>query len=145
MGTIELATVVQAVSSVLAFIAALIAVWVTYKAPAQAANLQREHDAELERQRERYQILKTLMEYRGVDISAPEPVAALNMIVIVFQEERNVLDAWHEFLCYTNGADNHTNRSNAYMGIIVAMEKCLGYSDQLTVAAIDRGYYPRTT
>ena len=85
------------------------------------------------------------MEYRGVDISAPEPVAALNMIVIVFQEERNVLDAWHEFLCYTNGADNHTNRSNAYMGIIVAMAKSLGYSDQLTVTAIDRGYYPRTT
>lgn len=143
MTTTEAATVAQAASSALALIAALIAVWVTYKAPERAAALHREHEAAMERRRERHRILRTLMEFRGTNISAPEPVAALNMLVIAFQGEPSVLDEWDEFQRYISGADNHGKRMECYMKIIVEIAKILGYSREITVATIDRGYYPK--
>ena len=143
MTMIEIAASVQAASSALAFIAALIAVWIAYKAPERAAILYRKHEAEIELRRERYSILRTLMEFRGTNISAPEPVAALNMLVIAFQGERCVLDEWGEFQRYINGPENHTYRMEGYMKIIVAIAKLPGYPPEITVAMIDQGYYPQ--
>jgi len=64
------------------------------------------------------------------------------MLVIAFQGERSVLDEWEDFQRYINGSENHKSRMDAYMRIIIAIAKLLDYSPEITVAMIDRGYFP---
>jgi len=143
---VEVAATIQAAAAVLTFLAACVAVFATLKAPQRAARLAEDLRVQNEKaeagHREKYRIFRVLMEHRGRNISALEPVNALNMIDVAFHDDRPVRDAFANLLRFANGPEFAHQRIAAYLDIVVAMAKVLGFSAKVAKTEIDRGYYP---
>ena len=140
------AAVVQALAAVFTFGAACVALYITSEAPKRAVKLAEQLRVESEfaeaRRIEKYRIFRTLMDHRGRDLSAPEPVDAINMIYVVFHDDFGVQKAHKELMFFINGIENRGNFSRAYMTLCAEIAKSLGFPDSLTGADIDRGYFP---
>ncbi len=142
----ELAAWVQAAAAVLTFLAAIVAVRITWLAPLRAARLAERlrvlSEREQGRREEKLRVLRTLMNYRGADISNRESVNALNMIRIAYHDAPKVEAEFEKFLLYINGAENAENRSRAYIDIIVEMARSLNFPETISHDSINRGYFP---
>ena len=146
MHTIDIPAVIQAAAACLTFLAACVAVWATLRAPQRAAQLAErlrvENEAAQAIRQERYRLFRVLMDHRGRNISAREPVDALNMVDVAFYDEPKVRQAITRFLKYANGAEFAQHRIDAYMDLLTAMAAVLGFSDFVTRDDLNRGYWP---
>ena len=142
----EWAAIVQAIAAVFTFLAAIVAVYITWLAPQRAARLAERlrvlSEREQGRRKEKLRILRTLMNHRGAYISSRESFNALNMIGIAYHDSPLVEAAFEKFLLYINGAENAENRSRAYIDIIVEMAKALNFPETISHDSINRGYFP---
>lgn len=75
-------------------------------------------------------IFETLMSYR-YDICDEKNVAALNKINVIFQKNKNVLEAYKEFKSEADNAALNLDKPNhifdKHLKILEEMAKCLGY------------------
>ena len=146
MDAITAAAIVQAIAAVATLGAAVTAAYVAWKAPERAARLAEHLRTENERARlrrdEKLRLFYILMNHRGRNISAVEPVDALNMINVVFFDSRSIKEAFNRFMRFINGAENRRARSDAYMDILLEIARDLGFPSSLTGEDLDRGYFP---
>lgn len=142
----ETAAIVQAVAAVLTLGAACIALYITSEAPKRAASLAEALRVQSElaeaRRLEKYRIFRTLMDHRGRNLSAPEPVDALNMVSVVFHDDAEVQRALKHFWLFISGPENKRNLSDAYMSLCAEIAKSLGFPETITGDYINRGYFP---
>jgi hypothetical protein len=146
--TLSTAAVVQAGAAVVTVGAALIAAWITWRAPHRAAELAERLRVQNEAAKtvldEKLRIFRVLMDHRGRNISAPAPVDALNMIVVAFADDNEVREAFARFLEVINGAENASARVERYIDILAVMARSLGF-ESVRRSEINRGYFPLTT
>jgi len=116
-----------------------------FRAPVAAAefaeNLRRQAERDNEVRRAKHAVLDSLLANRAKNSSA-ESVRALNTVAFAFYESRDVRSALSGFLDVANGAANHDARVKCYLALIVSILQDLGYSQAITTADVDRGYFP---
>lgn len=85
----------------------------------------------------------TLMADRGTNPITKEWVDALNVIDIVFQDNKNVRSAWKEYLTSLNEKSPHFDTQNSFkLDLLSEMAMALGYKN-LKQTEIDRFYSPK--
>lgn len=93
------------------------------------------------KRKDKIEIFKTLMTGRiyGWDIAS---VHALNIIEIVFSEDKNVISQWKN---YYNAActDNYKNIKIQQTKLLEEIGKALGYKDKISWESIEKPYIPR--
>lgn len=137
---------VQAVAAVATFLAACVAVWASFRAPKLAAQfaeqLRSSSTVADEVRRQKYLIFATLLENRS-HIAAANCVSALNLIDLIFIDDREVRSALAHFRVATddpNATDDR--RVECFFSIIEKISRHLGLSDKITIADIRTRYYP---
>ena len=84
----------------------------------------------------------TLMRTRKNPLIPRERVDALNLIDVVFQDDRRVRNAWREYLDTLNAKSPNFESSNSFLlDLLSEMATSLGYK-QLKQTEIDRFYEP---
>jgi hypothetical protein len=141
--TIETIAFVAAVFSAIATGFAALATWSAPRAAARLAeSLRREAERHDERQRRKLQVFSTLMQERA-QIYSDQGVRALNLIDVVFNESREVREAWAElFLAFhMRPIVQHVidERLRKLLGFIA---KNIGLSDELRNDDLGRVYFP---
>src|SRR5450759_5219819 len=91
-------------TAIFSAIATGLAAYATWRAPTAAANLaeslRRDAEQQDQRQRQKLSVFATLMQERA-QIHSENSVRALNLIDVVFNESREVREAWSElFLAF---------------------------------------------
>lgn len=137
---------IQAVAAVATFLAALAAVWATFRAPKLAAefaeNLRAASQKQEEERRLKLWIFTTLMQYRRSIISH-DAVSALNLIDVVYRDSKEVRDAWRSFLKATDEKPTSSEKIvERYHMILEKMAGALGLSDSIAISDIHASYYP---
>jgi hypothetical protein len=135
-----------AIATGLAAIATCLAAIATWRAPTAAAklaeSLRRDAEMQDERQRQKLSVFTSLMQERA-QISSENSVRALNLIDVVFNESRDVREAWSELLLafHMNPLVPHVidERLRKLLGTIA---KDVGLSDDLRNDDLGRVYYP---
>lgn len=132
-----------AIFSAIATGLAAIATWRAPKAAAKLAeSLRRDAERHNERQRQKLSVFASLMQERA-QIYSDSGVQALNLIDVVFNESRDVREAWSElFLAFQmNPLVQHVidERLRKLLG---AIAKDIGLSDELRNDDLGRVYYP---
>lgn len=137
---------VQAVAAVATFLAACVAVWASFQAPKLAAQfaeqLRSKSITSDELRRQKYIIFVTLLENRS-HIAAANCVSALNLIDLIFVDDKEVRSALAHFLVAAedpNATDDR--RVECFYSIIEKISRNLGLSDKITIADIRTRYYP---
>lgn len=133
-------------AAIFSAIATAFAAYATWNAPRAAAELAESLRRDAERHNERHklklQVFSTLMQERA-QIHSDEGVRALNLIDVVFNDAREVREAWAElFLAfYMKPLVQHVidERLRKLLG---AMAKDIGLGDQLRTDDLGRVYYP---
>jgi len=91
-------------------------------------------------------LFKVLMTYRNLGWSV-DMVHALNMIDIVFCDDKNVREAWkayYETLCIQNpNANEQNNISKAQYNLLNEMATVLGYKKEILWDAVQKPYLPQ--
>jgi hypothetical protein len=136
----------QAIAGVATFCAALVAVWATFKAPERAAQfaetLRLQSAEEEQSKRLKLWVFTTLMQYRSA-IANINAVSALNVIDVVFHDDRDVRDAWRLFLtCANTKPLNSAMLIDRYNAILEKMSRNLNLLTSITVFDIQNSYYP---
>ncbi len=100
-----------------------------------------------ERRKEKSEIFRTLMTYRGQGWSNYECVNCLNMIEVVFYDNQDVVDKWKDlFEKYCKDQLDQSDQlkiATAQHKLLEAMAKCLGYSDHIDWDTIQHSYVPQ--
>lgn len=98
-----------------------------------------------EKRKDKMQIFKTLMTSRIYGWT-PDSVNALNIIDIVFSDDKNVREAWKDLndkLRVTNPDQQHLKKiENAQYKLLEAIAHSLGYKDKITWEDIQNPYMP---
>lgn len=136
-------TLLIAIFSAIATGLAAIATWRAPTAAAKLAeSLRRDAERHDERQRQKISVFASLMQERA-QIHSDNGVRALNLIDVVFNESRDVREAWSElFLAFhMNPLVQHVidERLRKLLGSIA---KDIGLSDELRNDDLGRVYYP---
>ena len=85
------------------------------------------------------------MKNRKTYYATKEKVDALNLIDVVFQDDKKVRLAWKEYLDSLNPNSSHFKTSNAYLlDLLSEMAISLGYKE-LKQTEIDRFYEPQVS
>jgi hypothetical protein len=99
-----------------------------------------------EKRKDKMYVFMTLMKSRafGWDI---ESVNALNVIDIVFSDNKDVRDAWknhYSALCVSEPKENELKRiQDTKYKLLEVMAKSLGYKDTINWETIQNPYYPK--
>jgi hypothetical protein len=122
---------------------AALATWAAPRAAAKLAeSLRRDGERQSERQRHKLHVFATLMQERA-QIHSDKGVRALNLIDVVFNESREVREAWSElFLAFhMKPLVQHVidERLRRLLGTIA---KDIGLSDELRTDDLGRVYFP---
>ncbi|EOS52898.1 DUF6680 family protein [Adlercreutzia caecimuris] len=114
----------------------IVAVWVTQRLQVRA-----------EKREDRSKIFRTLMTYRGIDWTNWECVNSLNMIEVVFYDDKDVVSRWKDLLDkYSSGQIELADYSKILTAkdkLLEAMAKSLGYSNQIDWDTIQHPYVPK--
>ena len=98
-----------------------------------------------EKRKDKMQIFKTLMTSRIYGWT-PDSVHALNIIDIVFVDDKNVRDAWKDLndkYRVTNPDQQHIKKiENAQYKLLEAIANSLGYKKKITWETIQKPYMP---
>lgn len=98
-----------------------------------------------EKRKDKMQIFKTLMTSRIYGWT-PDSVHALNVIDIVFADDKNVRDAWKDLndkYHVTNPDQQHIKKiENAQYKLLEAIANSLGYKKKITWETIQNPYMP---
>lgn len=99
-----------------------------------------------EKRKDKMQIFKTLMTSRIYGWTQ-ESVHCLNMIDIVFADDKKVCNAWKDFYdkCYVQNPDETQQKKikNAQYKLLETMAISLGYKDKITWETIQNPYVPQ--
>jgi hypothetical protein len=133
-------------TAIFSAIATGLAAYATWRAPTAAANLaeslRRDAEQQDQRQRQKLSVFATLMQERA-QIHSENSVRALNLNDVVFNESREVREAWSElFLAfYMKPIPEHVldERLRKLLG---AIAKDIGLADELRNDDLGRVYYP---
>jgi hypothetical protein len=136
-------TLLTAIFSAIATGLAAVATW---RAPIAAAkiaeSLRREAERHDENQRQKLSVLATLMQERA-KIYSENGVRALNLIDVVFNESREVREAWSElFLAFEMKPFLQHVADERLRKLLGAIAKDVGLADQLRTDDLGRVYYP---
>jgi len=132
-----------AVFSAIATGFAAFAAWSAPRAAAKLAeSLRREAERQNERRRLKLQVFSTLMQERA-QIHSDDGVRALNLIDIVFNEAREVREAWSElFLAFHMKPTIQHVIDERLRKLLGTIAKDIGLADQLRNDDLGRIYYP---
>jgi len=128
-------------------IATALAAYATWQSPLAAARLAETMRRQAEQAERRYankmELFTTLMQERAA-IYSESGVRALNLIDVVFNESREVRDAWAELLLSFDPSSNtppavQQERLRRLLGV---MAKDIGLTDQLRTDDLGRVYFP---
>ena len=127
-------------------IATAFAAFATWSAPRAAAklaeSLRRDAERHDERQRRKLQVFATLMQERA-QIYSENGVRALNLIDIVFNESREVREAWSElFLAFQMKPLLQHVVDERLRKLLGAIAKDIGLADELRTDDLGRVYFP---
>lgn len=99
-----------------------------------------------QKRKDKLEIFRLLMMYRGLGWSV-ETVRALNIIEIVFSDDKNVMERWKEYydLLGIQSPDNIQFKKikEAQYKLLEAMACSLGYKKQITWETIQNPYVPK--
>jgi hypothetical protein len=134
-------------TAIFSAIATGLAAYATWRAPTAAARLaealRREADLQDQRQRQKLSVFATLMQERA-QIYSESSVRALNLIDVVFNDSREVREAWSELYLafYMTPIPEHVldERLRKLLG---AIAKNIGLADELRNDDLGRVYYPK--
>lgn len=138
---------IQAGASILTLGAALLAVFIAWRAPEMAASYAekyRRKTAELDEQRA-FQILvfRALMKGRS-EILQPDTRAAINLVEVAFPKAQKVRAARRMF---TKAATAQPFDSQilvqSYLGLVSSVTEAVGLGDDIDQFDIESGYYPQ--
>lgn len=137
---------IQAFAAGATFLAAVLAVWATFRAPKLAAQfaerLRVEGQKGEEERRLKVQVFTTLMQNRA-QIAGSNAVSALNVIDVVFCESPEVREAWRHFRLATDEQPYSAEKVvERYLSIIEKMARDLGLARSITISDIQACYYP---
>lgn len=105
-----------------------------------AGNAYRQREDKINAKRE---LFFTLMKNRKTFYVTKERVDALNLIDVVYQDDKKVRQAWKDYLDSLNPGSPHFKNSNAYLlDLLSEMAVSLGYKE-LKQTEIDRFYEPQ--
>lgn len=105
-------------------------------------NAYQKREAKIRAKRE---LFFTLMRNRKTFLAPKEKVDALNLIDVVYQDDKKVRQAWKDYLDALNANSPHFNNSNAYLlDLLSEMAVSLGYKE-LKQTEIDRFYEPQAS
>lgn len=140
------AALLTALAACAAFGISLVALKATYEAPKRAAELAEDLRASSQKNEENRRlklwVFTTLLQHRG-SITSPESVSALNLIDVVFIDDAEVRQSWKSFLISTDEQPFYPVKVvERYLTIIEKISRSLGMSNQITVADVQKGYYP---
>jgi hypothetical protein len=146
MNTGEVAAWVQATAGVATFVAAIVAVRASFDAPKLAAafseNLRRQSQMEDRKNISKMEIFTTLMKHRATIAYEPS-VNAPNLIPVIFNDDKDVLDALDKFLnCAGNIPLCNNELTEKYRTIIEKISKSLGLSGDVSYKDIKHFYHP---
>ncbi|MGH9350587.1 MAG: DUF6680 family protein [Terriglobia bacterium] len=139
----KLALLIAIFSAVATAFAAL-ATWNAPRAAAKLAeSLRRDAERHNERQRQKLALLGTLMQERA-QIYSDNAVRALNLIDLVFNESRQVREAWSElFLAFHMNPLLQHVIDERLRKLLAAIAKDIGLADELRNDDLGRVYFPR--
>lgn len=142
----EWAAWAQALFGLATFGAACVAVRAAYDAPKRAAEfadrLRADGQRAEEDRRVRLNIFANLMQCRA-QMGSPLAAASLNLIDVVFRDDKEVREAWQHFLLAVSERPYSGDRARErYLAIIEKMARSLGLSAEITVADVQHAYYP---
>lgn len=118
----------------------------TWRAPAAAAklaeSLRRDAERQNERQRQKLKVFASLMQERA-RVYSDDSIRALNLIDVVFNECRDVREAWSElFLAFQMNPLVEHVIDERLRKMLAAIAKDIGLSDELRNDDLGRVYYP---
>jgi hypothetical protein len=139
----DLYTLMAAIFSALATGLAAFATWHAPRAAAKLAeDLRREGERNHERQKNKLHVFAMLMQERAA-IYSENGVRALNLVDVVFNDSREVRDAWADlFRIFSVNPLSPLVLEERLHKLLVAMAKDIGLADQLRPDDIGRVYYP---
>ena len=135
------------IAAIFSGIATGLAAYATWQSPLAAAKLaetmRREAEQAERRHANKMELFTTLMQERAA-IYSESGVRALNLIDVVFNESREVRDAWAELLLSFDPSSNtppavQQERLRRLLGV---MAKDIGLTDQLRTDDLGRVYFP---
>jgi hypothetical protein len=136
------------IPAVFSAIAAFLAAYATWRAPITAAKmaetLRRDSAHAQERQKNKLGLFTMLMQERAA-IYSENGVRALNLIDVVFNDAREVREAWAElYLAFEprNNIPPHVQEERLRK-LLTVMAKEIGLADQLRTDDLGRVYFPR--
>lgn len=101
------------------------------------------HQDRKAKRRAQEQVFFTMMADRGTNPITKEWVDALNVIDVVFQDNKKVRNAWKEYLSSLNEKSPHFETQNSFkLDLLSEMAMALGYKN-LKQTEIDRFYSPK--
>jgi len=133
-------------AAVFSAIATALAAFATWRAPTTAAklaeSLRRDAERQDERQRRKLSVFATLMQERA-QIHSENDVRALNLIDVVFNESREVREAWSElFLAFQMKPLLQHVVDERLRKLLSVIAKDIGLADQLRNDDLGRVYFP---
>lgn len=144
--TDSVATQLTLAIAIFSAIATALAAIATWRAPTAAAklaeSLRRDAEHDHERQRQKVAIFSTLMQERA-RIYSEESVRALNLIDVVFNESRDVREAWSElYLAFGMTPLQQHVIDERLRRLLAAISKNIGLADGLRSDDLGRVYRP---
>lgn len=132
--------------AVFSAIATALAALATWRAPTAAAKLaeclRRDAERHEEVQRQKRSLFATLMQERA-QIHSDSSVRALNLIDLVFNESRDVREAWSElFLAFQMNPVMQHVLDERMRRLLGAIANDIGLTDQLRIDDFGRVYFP---
>src|ERR1700691_1220977 len=139
----ENVTLLIAIFSAIATGFAAYATWAAPRAAAKLAeSLRRDAERHSERQRHKLHVFASLMQERA-QIHSDNGVRALNLIDVVFNESREVREAWSElFLAFHMKTVVQHVIDERLRKLLGAIAKDIGLSDELRTDDLGRVYFP---
>jgi hypothetical protein len=137
-------SVIAAVASAIATALAAYSTWYAPRAAAVLSEaLRRDAERAQERQRSKFQIFTVLMQERAA-IYSENAVKSLNLIDIVFNDSREVCDAWSElFSVFSINPLPAITLDERLRKLLTAMAMDIGIGGNLRAADFSRVYSPR--
>jgi hypothetical protein len=134
------------ITAIFSAIATALAAFATWRAPTMAArfaeSLRRDAERHNERQRQKLSVFTTLMQERAL-IHSENGVKALNLIDVVFNESRDVREAWSElYLAFEMKPLLQHVVDERLRKLLGAIAKDIGLADELRTDDLGRVYFP---
>ncbi len=139
-------SVIAAFLSAIATIFAALAAWRGPKSAASLAEkLRQNNEKENEKRRMKLFIFTTLMQERA-SLASRDSVRVLNLIDVVFNESREIREAWSELFITFDPARKIPDhiQEDRLRALLQEMAKDIGLSDGLRLDDLSRVYYPNS-